>query len=59
MDSKISFLEILANSIEEADVNTPVFFILSPGSDPVKDVEEIARTKGIIPGKTFFYLALG
>lgn len=60
MDQKLSFSEILDGVInEDAESSVPIFFILSPGSDPVKEVEKIAKKMGIIPGKTFFNIALG
>jgi dynein heavy chain len=36
-----------------------VFFILSPGADPVKEVEKICKREKIEPGKGFFSMALG
>lgn len=36
-----------------------MFFILSSGADPIKEVTKIAKTKGIVPGKTFFEISLG
>jgi len=35
MDSKLGFTEILESSIEDSEPSTPIFFILSPGADPV------------------------
>lgn len=35
MDSKLGFTEILESSIEDSEPNTPIFFILSAGADPV------------------------
>lgn len=32
-----------AKSFEEASNTTPIFFILSPGVDPLKDVEKIGK----------------
>ena len=43
MDSKNTFTDVLEKAIEESDPNTPIFFILSPGSDPVKEVEKICK----------------
>ncbi|KAJ1334726.1 hypothetical protein BSLG_007881 [Batrachochytrium salamandrivorans] len=37
----------LAKSFEESAPATPMFFILSPGVDPVKDVEALGRTIGV------------
>jgi len=36
-----------------------IFFILSPGADPVKEVEKICKKNKIEPGKGFFTMALG
>ena len=38
MDSKSSFLDILGSVISDSEPQIPIFFILSPGSDPVKEV---------------------
>ena len=50
----------LAKSFEEAGPATPVFFILSPGVDPVKEVETLGRQFGFTTdnGK-FFNVSLG
>lgn len=37
----------LAKSFEESSPATPVFFILSPGVDPVKDVEALGKLHGV------------
>lgn len=47
MDQKLGFAEILTSTIEDAEPSNPIFFILSPGSDPVKEVEKIAKSRGI------------
>lgn len=36
MDSKSSFLDILSSVFADSEPQIPIFFILSPGSDPVK-----------------------
>ena len=38
---------------------TPIYFILSPGANPVKDVESLARSCGIDPIKQLHQVALG
>ena len=38
MDQKSSFLDILGSAIGDSEPQIPIFFILSPGSDPVKEV---------------------
>jgi dynein heavy chain len=59
MDSKLSFSEVLESAIDDSEPTTPIFFILSPGADPVQEVQKIAKKRKIEAGKNFFYLALG
>jgi hypothetical protein len=59
MDASKTFETVLAESINDAEPINPIFFILSPGSDPVKMVEKIAKTDGYERGKSFFDIALG
>jgi len=59
MDQKCTFGDILEQAFDDSDPNTPIFFILSPGADPVKEVEKICKKKKIEPGKGFFTMALG
>jgi dynein heavy chain len=42
-DGSSSFYEILTTSCEDSTSVTPVFFILSLGADPVKEVESMGR----------------
>merc|ERR1740138_1156958 len=42
-DGNSSFGQVLESSFEDASSITPVFFILSPGADPVKEVEAMGR----------------
>jgi dynein heavy chain len=49
----------LDESIKDAESINPIFFILSPGADPVKFVEKIAKVEGLERGKSFFDIALG
>ena len=41
-DAGISFSKILQLSLEDSTPLTPIFFILSPGADPVVNLQEIA-----------------
>lgn len=50
MDSKLAFTDVLASAVDDAESTTPIFFILSPGADPVKEVEKIAKRKKIERG---------
>lgn len=59
MDQTKTFETVLAESINDAEPINPIFFILSPGADPVKFVEKIAKVEGYERGKSFFDIALG
>lgn len=49
-----------AKSYEESGPATPMFFILSPGVDPLKDVEALGRTLGFNEDKGNFHnISLG
>ncbi|TPX33478.1 hypothetical protein SmJEL517_g03633 [Synchytrium microbalum] len=50
----------LAKSFEESGPATPIFFILSPGVDPVKEVEHLGRSLGVTEdNKNFHNVSLG
>jgi dynein heavy chain len=64
MDQNNSFAGILESSYEDAtqgsQLNTPIFFILSPGADPVREVEKLGLAKGFSTQKNnFFNISLG
>jgi len=42
-DGSNSFFQILSTSFEDSTNVTPFFFILSPGADPVKEVEALGK----------------
>jgi len=42
-DGSSSFFEILSSVYEDSTNVTPIFFILSPGADPVKEVEKLGK----------------
>ena len=49
-----------AKSFEETGPATPVFFILSPGVDPLKDVEALGKKIGwTFDNKNFHNVSLG
>jgi len=58
-DSTSSFFQVLSQSYADSTPTTPIFFILSPGANPVKDVELLARKNGIDPNKYLHQVALG
>ena len=59
MDSKLNFSDVLASAVDDSDSTIPIFFILSPGADPVKEVEKLAKINKIEPGKSFWNISLG
>lgn len=54
MPPTISYKKILNQSSEVS----PIVFILSPGADPISDVQELANVEGFV-GNKFRYLSLG
>jgi dynein heavy chain len=64
MDQNLSFAEILESAYidatQESQLNSPIFFILSPGADPVREVEKLGEKKGFSEKKNNFHsIALG
>ncbi len=58
-DSTSSFFQVLNSAYLDSSTTTPIFFILSPGANPVKDVELLAKKNGIDPNKQLHTVALG
>jgi len=58
-DSTSSFAQVLESSYGESATTTPIYFILSPGADPVKDVSALAQKLGMDPIKHLHKIALG
>jgi len=58
-DSTSSFFQVLTSCYLDSTPTTPIYFILSPGANPVKDVEDLARKQGIDPAKMLHTIALG
>jgi len=46
-------------SYADSTTTTPIYFILSPGSNPVRDVEGLAQKLGFDPKKMLHQVALG
>lgn len=58
-DSSLSFYEVLESSFADSTAGTPIFFILSPGSDPVKEIEALGRKMGYTANFNLHNVALG
>jgi len=50
---------VLVSAYTDSTPTTPIFFILSPGANPVKDVEQLCRKNGVDPNKYLHTVALG
>jgi dynein heavy chain len=59
-DGNSSFGAVLESSFEDASSVTPIFFILSPGADPVKEVEIMGkRLIGLQANVNYHNVAMG
>jgi len=56
-DQASSFSEILHTTWQDSKPNTPIFFILSPGADPVLDVVKYAKKSGF--GDKYHNVSMG
>ena len=59
MDSALNFEQVLLSSLGYSSTTTPIFFILSPGTNPVKDVEACGKKLNVDMSKAFHNIALG
>ncbi|CBZ52391.1 hypothetical protein NCLIV_021800 [Neospora caninum Liverpool] len=58
-DAALSFKDILESSFKDSANATPIFFILSPGADPVKEVESMGKKAGYTANFNFHNVAMG
>merc|ERR1719265_145476 len=59
-DGSSSFYEVLNSSYDDSTNATPLFFILSPGADPVKEVEALGKKLiGLQPNVNYHNVAMG
>jgi len=57
-DAGVSFSDLLRKSLADMNNVTPIFFILSPGADPVVNLQDIGTKAGYFPNK-WHRVALG
>jgi len=50
-DAGKSFMDVLSASLDDSTPVNPIFFILSPGADPVHFVEILAKRNGVLSDK--------
>ena len=58
-DSSLSFLQVLDSAYRDSSPTTPIYFILSAGANPVKDVEALTRIHGFDTAKMLHPISLG
>jgi dynein heavy chain len=58
-DASLSSVGVLDSAYQDSGTTIPIYFILSPGANPIKDVEELCKGYGINPKNQFHLVALG
>jgi len=59
-DASSSFQDILKSTFDDSTNTTPIFFILSPGADPVKEVESMGKKLiALVNGTNYHNVAMG
>jgi len=58
-DSTLSFNDVVLSAYWDSNTITPIYFILSAGANPVRDVEDLARSQSLDPKKMLHPVALG
>jgi len=58
-DNSLSADQVLASSYADSTPQTPIFFILSPGANPISNVQKLAKALGFDPSKQLHQVALG
>jgi dynein heavy chain len=59
-DASLAFFEVLASAFDDSDATTPIFFILSAGTDPVQEVEKLGRKLiNLQPNVNYHNVAMG
>jgi len=58
-DLTLNSLQILEDCYNDSSKNTPIYFILSPGTDVVSDLDQLARKLDFVKGETYFNVSMG
>ena len=58
-DNSLNSQDVLKAAFLDSSTTTPIFFILSPGANPVKDVESLCVSEKMDPIKHLHTIALG
>ena len=59
VDSELNSVQIIENSFEDATPIIPLYFILSPGANPVADIDRLAVKYGKTKGIDYHNVSLG
>ena len=58
-DSGMSAFQVLEQTFDDSSPKTPIYFILSKGADVASNVDQLARTRGMVDGENYFNISLG
>jgi dynein heavy chain len=58
-DASLSFLQVVDSAYNDSSPTTPIYFVLSAGANPVKDVEALCRMHNFDPAKMLHPISLG
>ena len=58
-DSELSSFQVVESSFEDSTPLIPLYFILSPGANPVADVDRLATKMGKVKGVDYHNVSLG
>lgn len=58
-DASLSFLQVVDSAYNDSSPTTPIYFVLSAGANPVKDVEALAKIHGFDTAKMLHPISLG
>ena len=58
-DLTLNSLEVLEESFDDSSKNVPIYFILSPGTDVVSDLDAMAQKLKFVKGETYHNVSMG
>ncbi|CAK9104463.1 Dynein axonemal heavy chain 17 (Axonemal beta dynein heavy chain 17) (Axonemal dynein heavy chain-like protein 1) (Ciliary dynein heavy chain 17) (Ciliary dynein heavy chain-like protein 1) (Dynein axonemal light chain 2) [Durusdinium trenchii] len=58
-DSTLNSFDLLREAFEDASPSVPLYFILSPGTDVLSDIDRLAMGYGMEKGKTYHNVSMG
>jgi dynein heavy chain len=58
-DAELNSLSILGASLDDTDPSIPIYFILSPGTDVMSDLDKQANERGFVKGESYHNVSMG